>query len=164
MQIDRLETHDRYKTFTGSDQSMGACCQDLIDQRPFGNHPFYIFVHGRTDDDGVTKRVIWQPRLTRPLAQTNSMLYKGYPGSDIIKVLWIIPARELWEQYKKGNICANEDVWNDIQTFVHKRKEFDKPEDDDLNDDQIDAIYKELSQQAKNKKMMEKLWMPKQPF
>ena len=164
MQINRLETHDRYKSFTRNPQDIDACCQDLIDQRPFGNHAFYIFAHGRTDDDGLKKRIIWQPRLSRPLAQTNSMLFKAYPGSDLVKIIWIIPARELWEQYKKGNITANEQIWNDIQTFEFNRKVFDTPEDDDLDDEQMNAIYKELSQQAKNKKMMDTLWLPKRSF
>jgi hypothetical protein len=161
IKLDRFETHDRFKSFTKQNGDIGECCQDLINQRPFGNHAFYIFAHARTDDMGSGKRIIWQPRLTRPLVQTNSMLFKGYVGSDIIKIIWIIPARELWEQYKKGNITANEQIWNDIQTFEYNRKDFDKPEDDDLNDEQVNAIYKELSQQAKNKKMMDTLWMPK---
>lgn len=161
MQINRLETHDRYKSFTSKSQNIDACCQDLINQRPFGNHPFYIFAHSRTDDDGLRKRILWQPRLTRPLPQTNSMLFKGYPGTDIVKVIWIIPARELWNQYKKGNICDNEQIWNDIQTFEFKRKKLHEPEDDDLTDEQINQIYKEISQEAKRKKVMDKLWIPK---
>src|ERR1051326_3511533 len=104
IKINPLDAHDRLKSFINSDHSISECVQDLIDKRPFGNYPFYIWAHGRTDEDGVTKRVIWQPRLTRPLAQTNSMLFKGYPGTDIVKICWIIPARELWDQYRKGNV------------------------------------------------------------
>src|SRR5882724_9710795 len=105
MKINRLETHDRFLDFTKKQFDISACCQNLIDQRPFGMHPFYIFAHTRTDDDGVKKRLIWQPRLSKPQAQTNSMLFKAYPGTDLIKVLWMIPERALWGNFKKGMVC-----------------------------------------------------------
>lgn len=151
MKIDRLETHDRYQHFTKQQFNISECCQDLIRQRPFGEHPFYIFAHSRTDEDGVTKRLIWQPRLTKPKAQTNSMLFKAYPGTDVIKVLWMIPARELWGQYHKGLITENKTVLDSIHSFTHKREELETPEDDDLSDVQIDAIYRSISQEAKYK-------------
>jgi len=151
MKIDRLETHDRFEEFTKKDFSIGECCQDIINQRPFGNHPFYIFAHARTDDDGFTKRLIWQPRLTKPKAQTNSMLFKGYPGTDNIKVYWIIPDELLWGQHKKGNITASKVVQESIYKFLHRRWELEKKDDDDLNDKQINEIYKEISQNAKYK-------------
>jgi hypothetical protein len=69
MKLDRLDVHDRYEHFTKQDFDIGECCQDLINKRPFGDYPFYIFAHTRTDDDGVTKRLIWQPRLTKPKAR-----------------------------------------------------------------------------------------------
>jgi hypothetical protein len=151
MKIDRLETHDRHEEFTKKEFSIGECCQDLINQRPFGNHPFYIFAHARTEDDGVTKRLIWQPRLTKPKAQTNSMLFKGYPGTDNIKVYWIIPDELLWGQHRKGNITASQLVQESIHKFLHRRWELEKKDDDDLSDKQIDEIYKEISQNCKYK-------------
>ena len=66
MKLNRLETHDRYQHLTKQSFDIAECCQDLINQRPFGDHPFYIFAHPRTEEDGVTKRLIWQPRLTKP--------------------------------------------------------------------------------------------------
>ena len=63
MKINPLDAHDRLKHFNNQDFDIGQCCQDLINKRPFGNHPFYIFAHPRTADDGVTKILIWQPRL-----------------------------------------------------------------------------------------------------
>ncbi len=149
MKIDRLETHDRYEYFTKQNFDISECCQNLIDQRPFGEYPFYIWVHARTDDDGVTKRLIWQPRLTKPKASTNSMLFKAYPGTDVINVIWMIPDRELWPQYKKGNVTANQIIVNSIVAFRENRELLEQKEKDDLNDAQIDGIYKELSQKAK---------------
>ena len=152
MKLNRLETHDRYEHFTKQDFSIADCCQDLINQRPFGDHPFYIFAHPRTDEDGVTKRLIWQPRLTRPVPQTNSMLFKAYPGTDMIKVIWMIPDRALWKQYEKGNVTDNETVRQSIYSFVNEREKLAKKEPDDLEDWQIDNIYRELSKAAQERK------------
>ena len=177
MKITRLETHDRYEHFTKQDFDIGKCCQDLIDKRPFGNNAFYIFAHTRTDEDGTTKRLIWQPRLSKPTAQTNSMLFKAYPGTDSIKVIWMIPAREMWDQYRSGNITESHIVSKSIESFKHLKQieylksigelpldhfeynELEEKEKDDLNDEQIDQIYRDLSLQAKHDKAMDKMYL-----
>src|SRR5262245_35899537 len=141
IKINPLETHDRYQHFTKQGFDISECCQDLINKRPFGDHPFYIFAHARTDDDGATKRLIWQPRLTKPKAQTNSMLFKAYPGTDMIKVIWMIPAREMWEQYESGKITASQIVAESIHDFQHNRGKLEAKEEDDLEDQVIDRIY-----------------------
>ncbi len=151
MKVNILEAHDRYLHLKKQSFDISACCADLIKQRPFGNHPFYIFAHARTDDDGVNKRLIWQPRLTKPKAQSNSMLFKAYPGTDNIKVIWMIPDRNLWGQYKKGNVTENETVAQSIWDFRFNRNELEQPEKDDLSDIQIDSIYRDLGQQARRK-------------
>lgn len=152
MKLNKLETHDRLEHFTKQDFSIADCCQDLINQRPFGNHPFYIFAHTRTEEDGATKRLIWQPRLTKPKAQTNSMLFKAYPGTDNIKIIWMIPARELWGQYDKGLMLENSLVAKFIHDFENNRYKLEAKEPDDLDDSQIDKIYKEISMMSKAKK------------
>lgn len=154
MKIDKLEAHDRYEDFTAKDkdQDIGECCQDLINKRPFGSYPFYIFAHTRTDEDGVTKRLIWQPRLTKPKAQTNSMLFKAYPGSDVVKVMWMIPEREMWKQYSAENICNSAIVRESIYAFQYARHQLEEKEKDDLNDWEINSIYTSISQQAKKDK------------
>jgi hypothetical protein len=148
MKVDVLDAHDRYKHFTKQNFDISECCQDLINKRPFGDCPFYIFAHARTDDDGVTKRLLWQPRLTKPKAQSNSMLFKAYPGSDIIKVIWMIPAPELWTQYQKGLVTANETICESIHNFINNKSKLEAKEDDDLEDFEIDAIYEEISRAA----------------
>jgi hypothetical protein len=152
VKIDRLDAHDRYEHFTKQDFDIGECCQDLINKRPFGDHPFYIFAHTRTDDDGVTKRLIWQPRLTKPKAQSNSMLFKAYPGTDLVKILWMLPAPELWGQYDKGLLTENKIVSESIYDFRYNRKKLEEKEDDDMSDEKIDQIYKELSHNARKEK------------
>jgi hypothetical protein len=158
MKIDRFEAHDRLLDLKKKGNSIDECCQDLINQRPFGNHPFYIFAHARTHEDGSNKRLIWQPRLTKPKAQTNSMLFKAYPGTDVVKIIWMIPERVLWSQYGKGKVTENELVSWSIDQFRNNRAFLEKKEDDDLSDEAIDQIYRDIGIQGKRKKAMEKLY------
>lgn len=103
MKLNRLETHDRFEHFTRQSFDIAQTCQDIIDKRPFGDYSFYIFAHKRVigEDERIamynedlrmslldpnyirmfqrledvpTARLIWQPRLTKPKAQSNSML------------------------------------------------------------------------------------------
>lgn len=158
MLLNPLETHDRLLHFKKTQsQNISECCQDLINQRPYGNYPFYAFAHARTEEDGVTKRLIWQPRLTKPKAQTNSMLFKLYPGSDLVKVIWMIPAREMWGQYEKGKLTESDIVYQSIQDFQFNRDFLEKKEEDDLNDETIEAIYKDIAHQGRMKKFNQTL-------
>lgn len=154
MKVDRLEAHDRYQHFTKQSFDIGECCADVIKNRPqeFGNRPFYIFAHTRTDDDGVTQRLIWQPRLTKPQAQTNSMLFKAYPPGDTLKVIWILPKPELWSQYIQGLICENKAVSESINAFKINKADLEAPEHDDCTEEQAKAIYTEIARNAAAKK------------
>lgn len=164
MKINRLDAHDRFEYFTKQSFDIGECCQDLVNQRPFGDHPFYIFAHARTDDDGVTKRLIWQPRLTKPKAQTNSMLFKAFPGSDIIKVIWMIPDRAMWDQYRKGNLTENKTVCESIDAFQLKREALESPEPEDLSEEQCMAIYREIALKMKGKTITQEISEPSPTF
>ena len=153
MRIDRLETHDRLEHFKKQSFDIAECCQDIIDKRPYGEHAFYIFAHPRTDDDGVRKRLIWQPRLTKPLAQPNSMLFKVYPKLDQIIVKWILPAEELWKQFNLGNVTEDTMVLASIREYQTNKAEMERPDPDDLTDDEINSIYKSISTAGKTKKL-----------
>ena len=140
----------------------------------FENYPFYIFAHKRdlgmderislynTDlkesffkqryirkynsfDQVPSTRVIWCPRLTKPKMQTNSMLFKAYPGKDYTKIIWILPAPELWSQYEIGKMIEHQIVLESINNFKNNRQEMEAKEDDDLPDEKIDAIYREIA-------------------
>lgn len=145
MKVDILDAHDRYQHFTKQSFDISECCEDLIKKKPFGDHPFYIFAHARTEEDGVTKRLIWQPRLTKPKAQTNSMLFKAYPGTDMIKIIWMIPARELWGQFEYGKMTQNQTVIESIEAFRNNREKLEAKESDDLSDEAINLIYLEIA-------------------
>lgn len=153
MKINRLDAHDRLQHLTKQSFDIGECCQNLIDRKPFGDRAFYIFAHTRTEEDGSTKRLLWQPRLTKPEAQTNSMLFKAYPPSDVLKVIWMIPAPELWGQYMKGKLCENQTIYESITSFINNKNLLEEPEPDDLNDDEICAVYLEISREANKEKL-----------
>jgi hypothetical protein len=155
MKITTLDAYDRYKHFTSQSFDISECCQNLIDQRPFGENSFYIFAHTRTDDDGISKRLIWQPRLTKPKSQTNSMLFKWICGTDNIRICWLIPAREMWTQYKKGNVTGHDLTLWSIDQFENHRIELEAPEPDDLSDAQINQIYRDVCNEARRKKRQE---------
>lgn len=150
--INRLEAHDRLQQFTKQSFDIGQTCQSIINSRPFGDYPFYIFAHARTqDDDPGTKRLIWQPRLTKPKAQTNSMLFKADPKTDIIKIIWMIPERSMWPMYEKGKLTENEIIATSIYDFQHNRKRMEEKDPDDLADEVIDKIYREMSFEARRR-------------
>lgn len=158
LKINHLDAHDRLKHLKSHDHSIGECVQDIINQAPFGNRSFYIYAHARLDDDGINTRVLWQPRLSKPKSSTNSMLFKAHPRSDLVDTIWIIPKRELWGQYQKGQLMENETVITSIYNFLNHRQRLDAPDEDDATDEEADAIYKQLAAEAKRNKMMAKLY------
>ena len=182
MKIDRLETHDRLLHFKGQADYISKGCQDCINNRPEQfTMPFYIFAHTRSielderiaifDQDVLysmidpmyiriytcpqqipTARLIWSPRLSKTTPQQNSMLFKAYPGTDNIKIIWMLPARELWEQYEKGLMLENKMVMESIHMFKNDFAKMAAPEDDDLPEETIQSIYKNIARTNGDKK------------
>jgi hypothetical protein len=72
------------------------------------------------------------------------MLFKGYPGTDSVKVIWIIPERELWDQYRKGKLTESQIVVESIDLFENDRGLLEAPEADDASDAAIDDAYKNI--------------------
>lgn len=160
MKINHLDAHDRLLVFNKQADTISKGCEECIKNRPeeFQNHPFYIFAHARTDDDGITKRLIWMPRLSKPSAQENSMLFKFYPNTETIKIMWIIPSRELWKQYEKDLMTENETISNSIYMFKHHKDKLEAKDPDDLSESHIDAIYCEIRNNRRMKIKMEDLY------
>jgi hypothetical protein len=77
------------------------------------------------------------------------MLFKAYPGTDLVKVIWMIPAPELWDQYTKGKLMQNRTVCESIEAYKSDKKKLEEKEADDMSDSQIDAIYREIAINAK---------------
>lgn len=149
MKINLLDAHDRLGHFQKQGLDISECCQDLVNKKPFGDVPFYIFAHARTAEDGVSKIIIWQPRLFKPEPQTNSMLFRAYPPTDKIKVIWMIPAREMWDQFKKGNLTQSQIVSESIHDFQHDRAKLRVAEPDEVTEDVANQIYQQIANNAK---------------
>lgn len=156
MKLNHLDAHDRYENFIQQSFDISECCQDLLNKRPFGDIPFYAFAHARTEEDGVTKRLVWQPRLTKPQAQENSMLFKLYQP-DIVKVIWMIPAKELWANFERGKMTQNQLIWESIVKFRSDKKKLEAKEDDDLTDEQAAKVYEAISMHAKIKRKYDRI-------
>lgn len=165
MKLNRLETHDRLlhlkkdqeaNIFQGADDCLKRNSLSLALQEcsPY----VYLFAHPRTAEDGVTKRMLWQPRLTKPKAQTNSYLFRAQSHTDLIEVCWIIPDEMMWGQYEKGKVTQNDIAeWSIIQ-YKTNRKKLELPEPDDLPDEKIEMIYRQVASNSNTKKMMNNLY------
>lgn len=149
--------------------------------KEFETHPFYIYAHKRTIElderigifnadwrenllnphyirkyqivsDVPTSRLIWIPRLSKPRAEPNSMLFKAFPPGDVIKTIWIIPEPEMWNQYTKGKIAENSVICESIKQYKADKSILELSEDDDLPEIKQKQIYKEIARNKKNGK------------
>lgn len=170
MQINRLETHDRLLEFQKQAELIAQGVQDCIDNVPDTiNTPFYIFGHPRTlgmdekldialsngiaDPNQIpSTRMVWMPRIEKPRAVLNSYLFKATKGTDVIRIIWILPPRELWDSFKPGQMTHNDTVWTCIQNYEHAKNEMEAPEPDDLNEDQKLDFIKKIRQAAIDKR------------
>jgi hypothetical protein len=149
MKLNRLEAHDRLQhlkedqainIFRGAEECLkiNELSLALQEKSPY----IYIFAHPRTADDGVNKVMYWQPRLTIPEAQENSYLFRAISKSDLIEVVWMLPPREHWKQYKKGNITeSNICVWS-INRFMLDKSGLETPHPKDLPEEQARTILR----------------------
>lgn len=164
MKIERLETHDRLKHFK-EDQSLNVFqgAEDCLKKNRLSlglqqYSPYvYIFAHPRTADDGVTKRMLWQPRLTKPKAQTNSYLFRAISNTDQLEVCWLLPPREMWKQYEENMVTEHELVLWSINQFTTYRNILEQPNPEDLSDERCKHIYvtiaAEIDQETRTRKI-----------
>jgi hypothetical protein len=165
MKLNRLETHDRFQHFK-KDQSQniffGAeqCLKNNPDSLAMQDrcNYVYIFAHPRTADDGVTKRMLWQPRLSKPKAETNSYLFRANSHSDIVEVIWLLPPEELWEQYILGNITENADVLYYIDQYCNHRKKLEAKHPEDLSEERAIAVWNEIIANKRYNNIMNSLY------
>lgn len=166
MKLNTLETHDRLEHFVKDQtQNVFQGCEDCLKKNPLSlaiqeKSPYvYIFAHPRTADDGINKRMLWQPRLSIPKAETNSYLFRANSHSDEILVVWMIPPKEMWEQYDKGKVTEDNEVAWSIEMYKHKRKELEAPHPDDMSEEKarviMKAIVDEHLQNIRTKKMLQ---------
>lgn len=165
MKLNRLETHDRLLHLKkdqsnviqqGAEDCLKKNSLSLAYQR---RSPYiYIFAHPRTAEDGVSKRMLWQPRLRKPSAQPNSYLFRAKSNTDLIETCWMLPPQETWNQYKKGNVTESEIVRWSIHQYLHNREELQKPFPDDFKKEQADAILLDIAIEMEEEIRMRKLY------
>lgn len=167
MKVDRLETHDRLQQLHKEQAlNLSQGCEDCLKRNNFAlklqNYSPYIYIwaHPRTADDGVTKRMLWQPRLSRPLPETNSYLFRAQSNSDLIEICWMIPPKEMWNQYRKGNVTENETVLWSINQFINNRENLAKNHPEDLPEERQKWIYRIILNAGSTQKLMDHLWSP----
>lgn len=166
MKINRLETHDRLEHLK-KDQSQNIFegAETCLKKNPLSlalqeKSPYiYIFAHPRTHDDGVTKRMLWQPRLTKAAAQTNSYLFRAVSHTDLMEVCWLLPPSEMWDQYKKGNVTEHDVVEWSIDQFKTNRKNLELAHPDDLSDERIRDIYRDINRMKIRTQLMDELYL-----
>jgi hypothetical protein len=162
MKINPLETHDRLLAFKKEQESnlfqgLEDCrlnnpnCVDMQKYFPY----VYIFAHPRTAEDGATKRMLWQPRLTKPKAQTNSYLFRLTSNTDICEIIWLLPPRELWKQFEKGKVTASDEVMVSIANFLHQRQLLEQPHDDDWTEERIRKKLEEINGAKRDKNSLQ---------
>ena len=165
MKINRLEAHDRLlflkkdqeaNVFKGADDCLNQNRDSLALQE---YSPYvYLYAHARTADDGVNKRLLWQPRLTKGQFEPNSYCFRAISHTDQVEVCWILPDKHLWKQYVKGNLVEHELIIWSISQFKTNRERMNQPEPDDLSDEKIEMIYRQIANNSNKNKMMDKLY------
>lgn len=176
MKINRLETHDRLQHFV-KDQSrvISQGAEDCLKVNPLSRRlqdrsPYvYIFYHVRTlgmdeklklfasgnykEFAEIPEKVgLWQPRLTKPEAQTNSYLFRATSHTDILQIIWMLPPEDMWKQYRKGNVTEHETVLWSISQYLHNKKNLEAKDPDDLPDERVKQIYLAIAKEAEPKK------------
>lgn len=165
MKLNILEAHDRNKHLM-KDQAVNIShgVDDCLKKNSLSlalqtYSPYiYIFAHPRTAEDGVNKRMLYQPRLTKPEAQTNSYLFRFKSHTDIGEICWLLPNVETWGQHKKGNVTENEIVQWSIAQFKTNKSALEAPDPEDLPDFKIKAIYDEIKASQKQINLMNNLY------
>lgn len=186
MKIDLHETHDRLKDVKNQWEVISKGCMDCIRNVPDAvTFPFYVFAHPRTieldekldlvrsgfikkREDMPSVRMIWSPRITKPKAESNSYLFLARKNSDQIRVIWMLPRKEDWNNYAPGQLMHHEDSWISIQNFIHCKEKLEAPEKDGPTEANVREWIKIIAfeatkkqQERSNRKMMDNLWKTK---
>lgn len=167
MKVNRLETHDRLQHLK-EDQAINIAkgAEDCMKKNELSlalqeKSPYiYLFAHPRTADDGVTKVMYWQPRLTKPEAQENSYLFRAISKTDMIEVCWLLPPREMKDQYKKGNITEHELVEWSYMMLRSNKNVLESAHPDDLPDHVSRNIYQQVIGEKRQDIRLKKMITP----
>lgn len=151
IKINPLDAHDRLLHFKKEQSAnlfdgVNECLtknKDCVSMQQY--FPYvYIFAHPRTAEDGATVRMIWQPRLMKPKAQTNSYLFRAISKTDLVEIVWLLPPRELWAQYELGKVTESRDIVTSIMNFLHCREMLEAPHAEDWPEEKIRRKLEEI--------------------
>ena len=156
MKVNRLEAHDRLLHFK-EEQAINIFqgAEDCLKRNPLSlalqeRSPYvYLFAHPRTAEDGVTKVMYWQPRLTKPEVQDNSYLFRALSHSDVVETIWFLPPKEMWKQFEKGNMLEADHISISIWNYKNRKIELQRPHELDLSEEHIRDIYRKINLKPK---------------
>jgi len=158
MQVVNVKNNDVHQDIeimrSNSDKDYLECIRNIIRSKPFGNHKFYIFSFLKRVDDLVgIKKMYHQPRLTKPDPAPQTSLIKVDPcNPDWCDIKWTIPHEQTFKMFGHGKAFANEFTHDCIVKFLKRPHELSRPDDDDLNEDQIRQVYSQIFQEKARKK------------
>jgi hypothetical protein len=169
MKINPLDAHDRLDHLKkDQSNSIAKGASDCLLKNPLSlslqekSEYIYIFAHPRTSEDGVTKKMYWQPRLSKPMAQTNSYLFRAQSKSDVMEVCWLLPPREMWSQYQRGKVTEDDLTLWSINMFKDKREDLERPDPNDYPESVgrniLRQVIEEHRQSLRHTKMMDNLY------
>jgi len=159
MKIHRLETHDRLLHLK-KDQSINIFkgAEDCLKKNPLSlaiqeKCPYvYLFAHPRTCEDGVTKAMYWQPRISRPKPETNSYCFRAKSKTDQVTVCWLLPPREMWSEYICGRVTQDDmTVWS-INQFRFHFNQLAQPDPEDLSEERGNQVLSQILMEHKQAK------------
>ena len=127
-----------------SEKDWVDCLQDLIQQKPFGDNRFYVFMFvKRVDDASGIKKMYMQPRLTKPEPLPGTTLLQVDPRNPgEAKMIWTLPAEMNSVIYQKGKMYADQFVYECIEKYTQRPWELMQKEEGELSENQIREIYK----------------------
>jgi hypothetical protein len=72
----------------------------------------------------------------------------------------MIPPKEMWDTYRKGNMMENETILWSINQYINNRKQLEASHPEDLPEERQKYIYRAIRQNIGQIKMMDKLYLP----
>lgn len=145
--LTKNKIHENILFFKGnSEQGYCDMVQKIIASKPFGKYPFYIFQFvKRVDDVTGEKKMYHYPRLTKPEPLPGTTLLKCNPENpEEVTIIWTLPNQENFGLYKSGKLFQDEFVYDCIQKYLKNPQELMKNDPDDLSDEKIMEIYREI--------------------
>lgn len=163
MKLNAFDAHDRLQHLIKTQsETISKGAEDCLKKNPDSlimqkYSPYiYIFAHPRKHENGKDTRLIWQPRMSMPKAQTNSYLFRVQTGSDAFQICWQIPPREQWQSYRMGNVTENKTVLWSIAQFENNREALERPHPDDRPDHIQEIAYQKFVAEVTEEILMKK--------